>query len=361
MTVPTLADVLRDVCPFIRRHVVLTPDQIVLITLWIAHTHVIEAADYTPYLHVTSATKETGKTRLLEVLKLLVAHPWYTARVSPAVLLRKIDAEHPTLLLDEGDAAFNGEKEYAEALRGLLNTGYQRNGTASLCVGQGKRITYKDFSTFSPKAIAGIGNLPDTVTSRAIRIELKRRKKDEIVQKFRERDAQQEVHRIRESLVMCLRRESILDALRAARPVMPEGLRDCAEDVSEPLLAIADLAGGGWSKAARKAVVAIMGTTPEQDLNIELLADIFDVFEDAGADFIASTEMAKSLAALESRPWGDWHGKAITTRSGDARCSVRVETGWRIPRDSRLGVDAGRHCILACAPRRGAPRARGAS
>ena len=39
-----------------------------------------------------------------------------------------MDAERPTLLLDESDAAFNGEKEYAEALRGLLNTGHRRSG-----------------------------------------------------------------------------------------------------------------------------------------------------------------------------------------------------------------------------------------
>jgi hypothetical protein len=37
------------------------------------------------------------------------------------------------LLLDESDAAFNGEKEYAEALRGILNTGYRRSGAAAAC------------------------------------------------------------------------------------------------------------------------------------------------------------------------------------------------------------------------------------
>ena len=63
-----------------------------------------------------------------------------------------------------------GEKEYAEALRGVLNTGHRRGGKASCCVGQGANITYKDFSTFCPKAIAGIGKLPDTVADRSIPI-----------------------------------------------------------------------------------------------------------------------------------------------------------------------------------------------
>jgi hypothetical protein len=33
-------------------------------------------------------------------------------------------------------------------------------------VGQGMNISYRDFSTFCPKAIAGIGKLPDTVMLR---------------------------------------------------------------------------------------------------------------------------------------------------------------------------------------------------
>jgi hypothetical protein len=45
------------------------------------------------------------------------------------------------------DVAFGGEKEYAEALRGVLNTGHRRGGTASCCVGQCANITFKDFST----------------------------------------------------------------------------------------------------------------------------------------------------------------------------------------------------------------------
>jgi hypothetical protein len=52
--------------------------------------------------------------------------------VSAAALRRKAHQDEPTLLVDESDTAFNGEREYAEALRGLLNTGYKRAGKASL-------------------------------------------------------------------------------------------------------------------------------------------------------------------------------------------------------------------------------------
>src|SRR5262249_47955765 len=148
--------------------------------------HALKAARETPYLAIHSAEKQSGKTRLLEVLELLVHKPWLTGRVTAPCLIRKVDHVSPTLLLDESDAAFNGEKEYAEALRGILNTGHREDGKASCCVGQGANVTFKDFRTYCAKAVAGIGrNLPDTVMDRSIPILLKRQVAGEKVARFR--------------------------------------------------------------------------------------------------------------------------------------------------------------------------------
>jgi len=117
---------LDDVMRFVRRFVVLSSEQLVAIALWVVHTHAIDAADATPYLNITSAEKRSGKTRLLEVLELVVARPWRTGRTSAAALVRKIDGDKSTLLLDESDAAFKGRREYGEALRGILNDGHRR-------------------------------------------------------------------------------------------------------------------------------------------------------------------------------------------------------------------------------------------
>jgi hypothetical protein len=120
------SDPLHNVGSFIRRFVSLSESQLIAITLWVAHTHAIDAAETTPYLNISSAEKQCGKTRLLEVLRLLVLKPWFTGSVSRAVLVRKMDAQKPTLLLDESDAAFKGDREYAEALRAVLNSGHSR-------------------------------------------------------------------------------------------------------------------------------------------------------------------------------------------------------------------------------------------
>ena len=103
-------------------------------------------------------------------------------------------------------------------------------------------------------------------------------------------------------------------SLKAARPVMPTGLRDRAEDVLEPLFAIADMAGGEWPDRARRAAVSLMGSTPDQDINVELLHDIAGVF--GQTPFLKSGDLLKKLTELEERPWADWkHGRPITARA----------------------------------------------
>ena len=66
---------LDELVAYVRRYVVLKDSQAETVALWIMHTHAIDAADVTPYLAILSAEKRSGKSRLLEVLSLLVARP----------------------------------------------------------------------------------------------------------------------------------------------------------------------------------------------------------------------------------------------------------------------------------------------
>jgi hypothetical protein len=311
---PELAALLDDVEAFVRRFVVLSADQAIAVVLWVAHTHAMSAADCTPYLDISSAEKESGKTQLLEVLDLLVARPWLTGRVTAAVLGRKIDKEHPTLLLDESDAAFGGPSEYAEVLRGILNTGYRRSGKTSVCVGQGANINYVDLSTFCPKAIAGLGEkLPDTVRSRSIRIRLKKRLSRERIERFRRRDVEAAAEPVQVSLASML--EHIAPHLMEARPTLPEALSDRAADVWEPLLAIADLAGGDWPARARRAALALSGgnTSEDESVGIRLLADIRRAYGEFDTERLSSKQLLAFLNELEDAPWGEWQaGKPLT-------------------------------------------------
>ena len=309
------AAVLGAITAFIRRYMALNNEQADLVALWVVHTHAFDAADVTPYLNIKSVEKRSGKTRLLEVLALLVARAWLTGRITSAVLVRKVAAETPTLLLDESDAAFKGDREYAETLRGVLNAGFRRGGVASLCVSRGKGFDYEDFAVFGPKAIAGIGTLPDTVADRAIPIELRRRRPSEKVERFRIRKAGPDAVSIYDAVRAWA--EANLDALATAEPELPDELDDRAQDIMEPLFAIADEAGGEWPERARRAAVALLtGDEREESesLGVRLLRDIREIFGEKGADRLPTGELLQALCEMEEAPWGSLRGEPLEAR-----------------------------------------------
>ncbi|MDP8951529.1 MAG: DUF3631 domain-containing protein, partial [Actinomycetota bacterium] len=310
-------ELLEDLTNFVRRYVILREEQARTISLWIIHTHAFDAADTTPYLHIKSAEKRSGKSRLLEVVELLACGAWYTGRVTPAVLIRKIAAETPTLLLDESDAAFNASQEYTETLRGVLNAGFRRGGVASLCVGQGANIDYKDFPVYSPKAIAGIGRLPDTVADRSIPIDLKRRKKGEAVARFRRRKVEAEAQPLRDKVAAWV--ESVrLEELASREVELPEELDDRAQDIIEPLLAIADAVGGDWPKRARDDATKLLAGEEREDqdsLGVQLLTDIKAVFEQEEEErAIRSSFVVAELRKMEEAPWDSYKQTGLTAQ-----------------------------------------------
>jgi len=299
---------------FLCKYVAVSAAQATVLALWTVHSHAFEGAESTPYLHIHSPEKRSGKSRLLEALSLVVARPWLTGRVSAAALVRKVDKDAPTLLLDESDSAFAADKEYSETLRGVLNSGWRRGGNATVCTKRAGDWLTQDFSTFSPKAIAGIGKLPDTVADRAIPIEMRRRTSCEPVARFRWREAQGETSPICEALAQWAAEAT--NSLRDARPDIPTELDDRAADIWEPLLAIADTAGHEWAVLARQAALALSAKRGEDDksMGVLLLGDIRAVLDAKVAARLPSAALAEALRSIEESPWSDWRGRGLDSR-----------------------------------------------
>ena len=100
---------------FLRRFVIYPSEHaIVAHVFWIAHTHLMDCWDTSPRIAFTSAEKESGKTRALEMTKLFVPAPELFFDPSPAVIVRLVSQGHehdtedavPTLPLDEIDNVF---------------------------------------------------------------------------------------------------------------------------------------------------------------------------------------------------------------------------------------------------------------
>jgi hypothetical protein len=161
-------ELLDDVCNTIGRYCVLPGlHEYVAATLWCAYTHLAEVFDFAPRLVIRSPQKRCGKTRLLETVHEIVYKPLKTINATSAYIFRSLDNGPRTLIFDEVDGIFGTrtQAERNEDLRTMLNAGYQRGATVGRTVGPNHET--KEFPTFAPAALAGIGRIPDTIEDRA--------------------------------------------------------------------------------------------------------------------------------------------------------------------------------------------------
>lgn len=313
----TGVDLLNEAREFIGRFCVF-PDEHALtaVTLWAVHTHMIEHFHTTPRLALLSPEAASGKTRVLEVLDLLVSESLLTLNASPAAVFRTLAQNQITLLFDEVDAIWTkrGKDDNHEDLRALLNAGYKRGATIPRCVGA--RHDVVSFPVFCAVALAGLGELPDTIMSRSVIIRMRRRAPHESIEPFRSRQHEPLGHELRERLAQWA--YTVGDAAGAAWPELPDGVVDRPAEVWEPLLAVADAAGGNWPAIARKACVALCKVASDRrvSLGLRLLADLRIVFGDATA-LHTETILDRLLFGngLEAdAPWSNLRGKPLGKR-----------------------------------------------
>ena len=308
------AALLREIADFITRYVSLPAELADTATLWVPVTWIHDSLDISPFLNLTSATKRCGKSLLLEVLGEFAYRALAVGgRVTSAPLFRLIEAHAPTLLLDEADTYLRDDDE----LRGVVN-GSQRRSSAYVfrCVGDDHEP--RRFGTWCPKAIAGIGGLPETVLDRSIVLRLERRPPNVELASWRDRD-KGAVETLCRKLARWIgdNKASIVAGLSAVE--FPSTLHDRARDAWEAPLAIGNAAGGEWAGRGGRAWRACEGVVAspagdETGAGETLLADLRDIFEAAGRPAaLASKAILDNLNAMEGRPWAEWaRGKPLS-------------------------------------------------
>src|SRR5262245_14696354 len=273
--------------------------------LWIAHSHMMDRWDSTPRLCFLSPEPASGKSRALEISELLVPRPVLAVNVSPAYLFRKVAAEEglPTILFDEVDTVFGPKAKENEEIRGLLNAGHRRGAISGRGVVHGKTVVTEDMPAYAAVALAGLGWLPDTIMSRAVIVRMRRRAADEQVEAFRRRLHLPEGEKLREQIQSWAEMQP--KEIDWQELEIPAGVEDRAADVWEPLLAVADLAGGEWPQRARDAAVALVAAAKDMEpsLGIRLLADIRTVF--GQTEHMSTKAIVAGLVDMEDGPWGD--------------------------------------------------------
>jgi hypothetical protein len=274
--------------------------------LWIAATHLQPVWQHAPRLAVVGPAKRCGKSRLLDLLNETVHKPVITVNSTAAAIFRSIGDEPPTLLVDEVDTIFGSPKvaEKNEEMRGLLNAGHQRGRPVLRVVG--KEHAPHSFATFAMAALAGIGDLPDTIMDRSIVIRMRRRAEGEHVSPYRTRRDSPALESLKARLARWT--ASVTDQALRLEPEMP--VEDRAADTWEPLVIVADLAGGSWPERARTAcgqmVAAEAQAEEDNPSNARILADIRRAFAASGDPDSMSTDAL--LYRLNSDPEAPWAG-----------------------------------------------------
>ncbi len=323
-----LAEVLKVARAGVQSHAVLPPHADTAVVLWCGLTHFLEHVDYFGILHVMSPTRESGKTRVLELVHLLSAKAWSVVSPSLSPLFRVIEQVSPTLILDEADTL---SREHVSMFTAMFNDGVRRGGGVARTGKQSNdSLEAEFFSVYCPKAVGSIGvPFPDATVSRTIRVEMQRATPDELarLKKFRSDHAEKRwALDVRRQLaraaadygptLAALLERAADDDDTAAVP-MPPGVDSRQAQIWEPLLAFADVAGGDWPTRARAAcahfVAGLKAAEPADD-RVRLLADLRSYFNEHPDKRAASSkELIEYLIEDESRGWAEYrHGQPLS-------------------------------------------------
>ena len=304
----TGADVLDEARAFLARFWV-PPDTSALdiMALWAAASHVTDkdgvlAFYSTPRIAFVSDEPASGKSAALELLELLCPRAERLTDPTAPAMLELIAQHRATLLVDEVDLLF-GSGNSAKAVRAVINSGYRRGAKVARVKGPQ--------DTFAPVALAGLASsfmanpVLEPTRSRCIIVHCRRPSPGVRPERYRE-----QLHAGLGALAgRSLAQWAAANVMTIATqsPEMPEGLDGRQEDIWQPVISVADVAGGRWPGAARAACRQYTAggqaaAEPEMPPRMRLLAGIRAVWPD-GADRMSSKALMEALCALPGAPW----------------------------------------------------------
>lgn len=302
---PTIID---HVAQFVERFVFIRDKALyLLIALWVLATYLHEKFEYTGYLFAHSPEPQSGKSRLLEVLDLLVSkssgvlvHP------SSAVLFRT--ARGGTQLLDEVDSWPN-----LDELRGILNAGFKNGGSVPRMEKDDEGHYYVlHFIAYCPRALAGIGRgiLRGATQDRTFMFEMVRQMRDERREPLKRKQKQQ-AGPLKGKIVQWVKKndKAVAALYDECEFQYLDNFRDRTIDITQPLAAILDVVYKDDPRLEEKRqclIDAIAITRKEQDsLSSEqhqLLLELLRLAKDEEPLIGSASELAERCTSLQQKP-----------------------------------------------------------
>jgi hypothetical protein len=198
------------------------------------------------------------------------------------------------------DAIFRGGAAN-EDLRNILNSGYKSNGSVRRTVPGQDGGEVKSFRTFAPKALAGIENgaLPETLATRSISLNLKRKKDSEKVERYLTRRVEADADALKAKIDAWVR-HNMDHFVTFEAPIIDE-LDDRAFEIVEPFLAIAARCKG-WTAKTRDAAKAMLVRETPMTEGAKILLAAHNLFTELNADRLTTAALSEAT---------DLNGKAL--------------------------------------------------
>lgn len=307
-----------------------------------------------PYLYITGQ-KGSGKTHLgRDVMQHLTRNHKSVTGVTGPALFRMIGtfdeesgqvlAHYPTMFTDEMDATFSGNKD--ENLRLVYNEGYKPGGSIPRVSG---KVTI-EYPAYCPKILGGItnGQLPNTITDRCIRIDLRKATADQM-------DALEEgpyswlIEDESAALADELQAWAIDNAMvfRDYTPTRPDKIGSGRPwEISRPLIQLAQALG--IEARLTDALAEVMSRKPERSSGREAVAhSLVGLLKDnPGVRNLTTREILARMEQDGVALPGDGGGKGLGVMLPGVKSTVirlkgegKPEADWdpRVSRDPRTG------------------------
>jgi hypothetical protein len=282
-----------DIYQLVRKHIWTNEDLATAVTLWTVASYLIDQLELFPFLFITSPVRSCGKTQLCRLISRLVKKSFISTDVSPAALYTIIEEQTPSLIVDEAKDFFRLSPD----MHRIFNGCYTRE-TSKVHRKIGREI--REFSTWSPKVLSLIGELPSDSESRCVRVDMARKPREVRMPEIDDTPVAEWEEVRRRTLRWIWDND-----FRA--PQILEGDSDRFADNWRTLIAVADAAGGVWPSRARKAHQVVSESYMEADDTTVLLSRLLDIYQQHGMakidGFLTSTQIVDDLNQDQTAPW----------------------------------------------------------
>ncbi len=294
--VPTTEELVNKIAGVISKHLYLPDYRLpTLVAVWILGSHLYDLFPYYGYLWITGPGKRCGKSTLLSILNEL-CHNTSGVQVSPTgPVLFRLTHQGQTLILDEVESLRKRDSQTAGIISDLLNSGFVKGGKIFRC--EELKGRYSDepraWNTYSPKALAGINDLPETVADRSFKIEMRRTIRP--MQPFHPEEAKAYLNSLKSQLSAWAssKRQMIINAGGYQPPYNAEtewnifeGCDDRLRDIGESLITI-----GNWAdKETRMILLGVLVDMSERRAEDEREWDPFTAVWDMADWFLGNSK-----------------------------------------------------------------------